>query len=163
MPTDQPRPIVSAALVILLIGAPGCGEGNDTSPGDGGSGAPRYAASFPTPPQVVNSGGPELLSPKWVPIFFSNDSASEVATLTDFFRETAASAYWQAVGEYRVGAVQSITPTNLAQTATGTIDDTNTAPTQAAPWSSGSRASSTPDWCPRRTATPCTRSTTRRA
>jgi hypothetical protein len=76
------------------------------------------------PPQVANSGGPVLTSPQIYPVFFSNDDATMVASLADFSLNVGGTAYWTAAtSEYGVGPAVGHTAIKLAETATGTIDD----------------------------------------
>jgi len=101
------------------------------STGGGGDGVggigpvdPNYPAAHPAPPQVEDYGGPVLGAPKIVPIFFSNDDAETVASLTDFTNVIGATQYWTATtSEYGVGAAMSTGAIDLAETATGVIDD----------------------------------------
>jgi hypothetical protein len=73
----------------------------------------------------VESFGPVMSAPKFVPIFFANDTPSIVTQATAFYAGVGATSYWQAVtSEYGVGPVVSSTPVNLLETPSGTIDDT---------------------------------------
>jgi hypothetical protein len=97
-----------------------------SSSGDGAQGNPSntYPAPFPAPPQVQNFGGPVLSSPKFVPVFFSNDDAATVSQVEDFLSKIGAGSYWTAaVSEYGVGAGTSTASVSLTEAAPGTIDD----------------------------------------
>ncbi|HZS37118.1 MAG TPA: hypothetical protein VFF06_09835 [Polyangia bacterium] len=83
---------------------------------------------FPAPhqpfPQAITGGGPVLTAPVIVPVFFSNDDATERASLEDFVSKIGATKYWQAATEeYGVGAATATAPVELTETATGTIAD----------------------------------------
>jgi hypothetical protein len=84
-----------------------------------------FPAPHPGPPQVVNTaGGPVLSSPVIVPVFFSNDDATQMGQLEDFDAKIGATNYWKTVTqEYGVGAATATAPVLLTETATGTIAD----------------------------------------
>lgn len=96
----------------------------DATEGDGGS-ADGGGSGLPAPPQVVDAMGPVLSSPELVPIFFSNDSDSEVTipTMTAFYDGIGHSMYWAALQEYGILAPSGVLPTMLTEAAPATIDD----------------------------------------
>jgi len=102
-----------------------------TSTGTGGTvdhGAPSdvYPAPHAPPPQAVSYGGPILAAPRIVPVFFSNEDPTLRAQLEDFSSKIGATAFWAAnTAEYGVGPATAVPPIELAETATGTIDDTD--------------------------------------
>ena len=67
---------------------------SSSSSGDGAEGTPStdYPAPFPAPPQVVDFGGPVLASPKFVPVFFSNDDPTMVSQIVGFVAQVGATA-----------------------------------------------------------------------
>jgi hypothetical protein len=88
-----------------------------------------YPATFPTPPQVVNSGGPVLASPVIVPIFFTNDDGTTPAQVMTFLNKVAASSYWiTSAKEYGIGV-----PTIHAQISGG-VAPTTTSDTGIYTW-----------------------------
>jgi hypothetical protein len=92
---------------------------------DDGTPSTTYPAPFPAPPQVVDAQGPVLASPRFVPVFFSNDDPTYVGPLTDFDQKIGASAYWAAAaGDYGVGAGMATAVVALTEAAPATIDDT---------------------------------------
>jgi hypothetical protein len=96
------------------------------SSGDGAEGTPSntYPASFPTPPQVADFGGPVLASPKFVPVFFPGDDPTTVGQIEDFVNRVGQTSYWTAiVTEYGVGPGVGAPPVDLTETAPTTIDD----------------------------------------
>jgi hypothetical protein len=96
---------------------------SSTSSSSSGSGT-TYPAPFPPPPQVVSGGGPVMTAPQIYPVFFSNDDAATVASLTDFTMSIGGTAYWTAAtSEYGVGPATGHAAIKLAETSTGTIDD----------------------------------------
>ncbi len=100
---------------------------SSTSSGDGAIGpvSTTYPAPFPAPPQVVSFGGPVLVSPRIVPVFFSGDDAATVAQIEDFVTKVGATQYWAAIGtEYGVGPAVAAPAVSLTETAPATIDDT---------------------------------------
>jgi hypothetical protein len=66
-------------------------------------------------PQVINSGGPVVSSPRVVPVTFTSDaSAAAVAT---FIEQLAGSPYWSvATAEYGVGPLVAAPPVQLDET-----------------------------------------------
>jgi hypothetical protein len=84
-----------------------------------------YPAPHPAPPQVGSAGGPVLLAPRIVPIFFSNDDPTLTPQIKDFVSKVGATHYWKtAVAEYDgVGAATATAPVDLTETATGTLTD----------------------------------------
>jgi hypothetical protein len=83
-----------------------------------------YPAKHPDPPQVITGGGPVLTAPVFVPIFFSNDDATQKASLEDFVAKVGATNYWiTAVQEYGVGAATAAKPVELTEAAPATLDD----------------------------------------
>jgi hypothetical protein len=100
--------------------------GGGSQGGGGGNGMPSdmYPAPHAKPPQVANYGGPVLKSPKIQPIFFSNDDAASVASLTDFVNKVGPTKYWEAnTTEYGVGAATALPVVNLTETISGVITD----------------------------------------
>ncbi len=92
---------------------------------DIGEPSTTYPAPHAAPPQVVTYGGPVLASPKFVPVFFSNDDPTFVSQLEDFVSKVGGTAYWTAaVSEYGVGPGTGLAPIELAEAAPATIDDT---------------------------------------
>jgi hypothetical protein len=134
----------------MVLGAAGCsGSSSNTThePGDGGYGAldaggmdraevgvrtvdamaapdVPYPAPFPTPPQVANSMGGVLKNPKIVAIFFPNDDPATVTNYEKFYADLGASAWWQALSEYGIGA-PTVMDVMLTTAAPATIDDTS--------------------------------------
>ena len=91
---------------------------------DNGAVSTTYPAFTVDAPQVVTGGGPTLVAPKLVPVYFGNDDTTFTAQLTTFMNKLGASAFWlPAVGEYGVGAITSAAPIQLTDTAPQTIDD----------------------------------------
>ncbi len=85
-----------------------------------------YPGPFPTQPQVANSGGKVLTSPKFVPVFFANDDEAQVTAITDFLQRVGATKYWTAITqEYGIGAGVALPVVRIPEIATGTITDTN--------------------------------------
>ncbi len=80
---------------------------------------------------IVNAGGgPVLATPKFIPVFWSNDDATLVTATEGFFAGVGGSDYWAAIGaEYGVGKATSGTPIQIATPVTGTVDDS-----QIQPW-----------------------------
>lgn len=102
------------------------GTADAGAPVDGGP--PVWTGGYPAPrprsPQVVYAGGPVLVAPKLVPVFFSNDDATQAATLAAFDAELGATHYWSATtSEFGVGAASALAPVTSPDVATGTIDD----------------------------------------
>src|SRR5262249_40312397 len=92
---------------------------------DNGMPSDMYPAPHPPPPQVAFLKGPVLASPKFVPVFFSNDDPMFVMQLSDFVTQVGGSAYWTAaVSEYGVGPGMATKPIMLTEAAPDTIDDT---------------------------------------
>lgn len=88
------------------------------------SGTSAYPAAFPDPPQVVSFGGSTLAAPKIYPVFFANDDAATVASLTDFTQKIGATPYWTATtSEYGVGPATGGAAIKIATAAPATIDD----------------------------------------
>lgn len=92
--------------------------------------SPVYPAFRPTPPQVVNSGGPVLRAPRVVPIFVASSASTnwvdEDAEL-EFMRRYVTSATWLAqVSEYGVGVgtVDAAIHSDGAGLPTGTMTAT---------------------------------------
>jgi hypothetical protein len=85
-----------------------------------------YPAPHPAPPQANDFGaGQVLAAPIIVPIFFANEDPTRRAQLEDFEGKLGASQFWAASAtEYGVGSITRSAPVTLAETATGTIDDT---------------------------------------
>jgi hypothetical protein len=109
---------------------------------DNGKPSDVYPAPHPPPPEVVTYGGPVLAAPKFVPVFFSNDDAATVASMKDFASKIGATEYWKAAtSEYGVGPGTSLAPIDLAETATGTIDDN-----QIQTWLLGKLNDNDPAW-----------------
>ncbi|HZS40193.1 MAG TPA: hypothetical protein VFF06_25355 [Polyangia bacterium] len=137
------RSITGLALPLLVASMLGACNGNsgvsvgqdagdqpDLSPvsapdlGDNGMVSNVYPAPHPDPPQVNDALGPVLKNPVIVPVFFSNDDATQKASLEDFVSKVGATAYWTAATkEYGVNAATATAPVELTETATGTLDD----------------------------------------
>ena len=93
---------------------------------DNGTPSTNYPAFKVDAPQVVTFGGPTLVAPKLVPVYFANDDTTFTAQLTTFMNKLGASAFWlPAVSEYGVGALSSAAPIQLKDDAPATIDDAN--------------------------------------
>lgn len=121
--------VALSGLTVVACGdspkhnAPDASVDSAPSPDASVDAAPGYPAQFPAPPSVVNSGGPVLVSPKIVPVYFSNDDTSIDATLVDFTQKIGATAYWTALAEYGVGTATSPSTVALTEAAPNTIDD----------------------------------------
>jgi hypothetical protein len=89
----------------------------DSSPGADAA-IPGYPAVHATPPEVLTYGGPVMMAPNVVPIFFANDPFQ--AQIEQFLTELKASSYWPAAtAEYGVGPLTispSIVVTDLVPT-----------------------------------------------
>lgn len=84
-----------------------------------------YPAPHPDGPTVAAFGGPILATPKLYPIFFSNDNATLRTKVEDFESKLGSTKYWAATtSEYGVGPITASMPIELAETATGSLDDT---------------------------------------
>ncbi len=105
-------------------GGPDAGEVDAGSPDAGGGYTGGYPAPHPRVPQVIDSGGPVLGSPRFVPVFFSNDDMAEVAAIAGFDGAVGSSAYWKATTEeYGVGPGAATAPVVLDEVATGSLVD----------------------------------------
>jgi hypothetical protein len=83
-----------------------------------------YPAFTGALPQVQKGVGPVLASPRFVPVFFSNDDTTARTGLTDFVSKLGGTQYWAATtAEYGVGAATSTAPVVLTEAAPTTIDD----------------------------------------
>ena len=72
-------------------------------------------------PQVVDSGGPVLASPRWAVITFPGDPLA--SDINAFLTSLGTSSYWNtAVGQYGVGAASEVA-VPVSDTAPATIDD----------------------------------------
>ena len=115
------------AAFVLGLGAcgsalPNNGNSPDMAPAPDLS--PLFPAPHAMPPQVVTAGGAVLDSPSFVPVFFSNDDAATVTSLSDFYTKVVKTHYFgAATKEYGVGAASTAAPAKLTESATGTIDD----------------------------------------
>ncbi len=116
MPYMHPRHLLAAALLTA------CGGGSDAPKPDAPPDAYVFAeASHPSVPQLVKMTGDALATPKIVPIFFANDSATQTQIET-FVHQLAGSAYWTTTTtEYGVGAL-TVEPTILTSDAPPTSD-----------------------------------------
>jgi hypothetical protein len=93
------------------------------SDADDGTVSTTYPAPHPTPPQVVNFGGPVLAAPRLVPVFFSGEDSTRQGQLVDFVSKIGATQYWAATtSEYGVGPATSTSPVALTEAAPATID-----------------------------------------
>jgi hypothetical protein len=112
-------------------GAADAGPADAAPDVDFGMPSTTYPAPHMAPPQVVNSvsnPGPVLVSPRIVPIFFSNEDPTYLAELEDFVSKVGATKYWAAAtAEYGVGPATATAPIVLDEAAPATIDD-NMAP-----------------------------------
>ena len=91
---------------------------------DNGSVSSTYPAFKVDAPQVVTGGGPTLVAPKLVPVYFNNDDTGFTAQLTTFMNKLGASSFWlPAVSEYGVGAMSAAAPVQLKDDAPQSIDD----------------------------------------
>jgi hypothetical protein len=89
--------------------------------GDSGSGSSLPPVSLP---QVSSGGGPVMAHPRLVPVFFADDAAADVATLTSFSQWIVSSQWLAAVGaEYGVGSGAVLGAVYLPQRAPDLIDD----------------------------------------
>jgi hypothetical protein len=103
-------------------------SGADAGPPDTGGPPVPYPAPHPPMPQVLNLGGPIMLMPKIVPIFFANDDPATDTQLESFVSMVGGSTYWSANAmEYGVGAAMGLPPIHLTEMAPTTIDDTGVA------------------------------------
>jgi hypothetical protein len=120
--------------LVVFAGCNGNGSGAmDMTPAPDLSPAPDLIDGEPSDmfpsvqinaPQVVNQGGPVLDAPVIVPVFFSNDDATQRASIEDFLSKVGATNYWKAATqEYGVSAATATKPVELTETATGTIAD----------------------------------------
>jgi hypothetical protein len=94
-------------LFALALAACGAQSDNATpdSPPPIDAPPPFAEANHPAPPQMVKMTGETLSSPKIVPIFFANDSATQTQ-IEDFLHQLVGSSYWTATtSEYGVGAL----------------------------------------------------------
>ena len=83
---------------------------------------PFMEAAHPTPPMVMNAGGPVLAAPKLVPVFFASDATAQ-AQIESFLAMLPPSSYWPAISsEYGVGAI-TIAASVVATEAPPTTDD----------------------------------------
>src|SRR5436305_824959 len=88
-------------------------------------GAPAPSPPSPAPPRGARVGGPVLDQPRFVPVFFSNDDMTLVPKFVDFNTRLGTSAYWsKTTAEYGVGPATTVPAVVVAETASGTIDDT---------------------------------------
>lgn len=130
------RQLVLGVLGVVTVVA--CGDksspkqpdaavGEDSSlPADASVDAPApYPAPFAAPPTAVNSGGPVLAHPRFVPVTFSNDDGSDAAASVDFTQKVGATAYWSALGEYGVGSGSGTAVVALTETAPTTLSDSD--------------------------------------
>jgi hypothetical protein len=91
---------------------------------DNGAPSTTYPAFQPDMPQVVNSGGPLLTTPKLVPLYFADDDTAFTGKLTTFFTALPGSTYWTAdVGEYGIGALTTTAPVQLTENGPGPTTD----------------------------------------
>jgi len=112
--------------IVLGLGLAACNSSGTDSNADLAP-APDLAflmGPHSAPPQVVDTGGAVLAAPVLVPVFFSNDDATQVGQLADFLSKVGATQYWAAgTAEYGVGAATATPSVMLTETATGTLDD----------------------------------------
>jgi len=98
-----------------------------------------YPAPHPSFPRVETNGGPVMISPNVVPVFFANDPVE--GQVEQFLAQLAGSSYWSATtGEYGVGpltvapsivvtdvAPESITSAQVSAWFAGYLDGTHAA------------------------------------
>jgi hypothetical protein len=102
----QPADTVPDAAAALDAGdeAPQVAAGADASL-DAAPGTAGYPAAHASLPRIESLGGPVLIRPVVVPIFFANDPLQ--AQIEQFLAQLAGSSYWAATtSEYGVGPVQ---------------------------------------------------------
>ncbi|APR81222.1 Hypothetical protein A7982_06569 [Minicystis rosea] len=100
--------------------------GSGGTGGDNGMPSDVYPAPHPTPPTVINYGGPVLKTPKIIPVFFANDDATMIAQIKDFSSKVGGTAYWTAnTKEYGVGVATAGDAVELTEEAPSNIDDTD--------------------------------------
>ncbi len=114
------------------MGAPDLGSVPDLLPAgpdlNDGEPSTNYPAPHPAPPQATDNGGPLLMTPTVVPVYFANDVMADRTELEAFVAALGASSYWHdTTAEYGIGALTAAAPVELTETATattpGTIDD----------------------------------------
>ncbi len=67
-----------------------------------------------------------IAHPRFMSISFSNDVSTMVSVADDFVATVGSTSYWAAAtSEYGVGAATAAPAVHLAETATGTLDDSN--------------------------------------
>lgn len=92
-----------SASSAATTGASGTGGGPDI-----GQPSDVYPAKHAAAPKIITYGGPILVAPKVHPVFFKGDTASIVASATDFYNKVGPSSYWTAtVSEYGVGPLSA--------------------------------------------------------
>jgi hypothetical protein len=133
------------------------GGSNDVTPIEAASDAAVEAETGPAPypafvptdvPQVANLGGPVLMAPKIVPVFFADDDAATVTSLADFVSKVGATNYWKTiVTEYGGSAATGETPIMLtaADNPPATYDDSQIQAWLAGKLNANDPAFGTPD------------------
>jgi hypothetical protein len=163
-------------LVTLIVGgatAAACGGGttNPATPADSGGGddggmleattggddasdaaadvsVPYPAFVPPDPPQVHDVGGPTVMSPKIVPIFFATDDMTTTTALADFVSKVGQTNYWKTiVSEYGAGPATGAPPIELthADDPPATYDDSQIQAWLAAKLNANDPTFGTPD------------------
>jgi hypothetical protein len=101
----------------------GAPDAHPDSGADAGEAGPEYPAAHPPLPQVVDSGGPVMKSPKFVVITFAGDTLAP--QIGDFVSKVAGSStYWSGTtAEYGVGPVASVLDVSVAETPASMLTD----------------------------------------
>jgi hypothetical protein len=121
--------VAGAAGIGGAAGSGGIGgsAGSAGSGGTGGSGgsAIAYPAAHQPAPTIKNYGGPVLVTPKIVPIFFTDDADATVTDLTDFLTAYVQSTAFSGVSEYGVGAATVAPPVKVTLALQSTVSDSD--------------------------------------
>ncbi len=97
-------------------------------------------------PQLVDSGGDVIASPKIVAVFFPGDEASTTSSLSTFVSALGATTYWTTTTkEYGIGAATSLAPVMAADKPASTIADADIRSWLAAKLDAGDPAFPAPD------------------
>jgi hypothetical protein len=98
--------------------------GTGTGGSDNGHPSTSYPAPHPSPPTVINYGGPVMTAPVIYPVYFSGDDTTLTDQVTEFINTVGATQYWTAVtAEYGVGPAKLGNVIQLTEAAPATLTD----------------------------------------
>jgi hypothetical protein len=115
--------LVACGTNVEIVHLPNTDSGADADAADASVEAgPFVPAAHPAPPQVGSFGGPVIVSPKIIPVFFAGDSAMQ-KQVEQFLAQLPGSEYWSTTtSEYGVGQ-PTIAPSIIATDTPPTTDD----------------------------------------